>query len=611
MHTGHNILGKVFNPLLILILIGTLISCQYPPPPATPTPTTVSPPTVAVFEPSGTININGQQRFLFGANYPWYNYGTDFGESAWGYSGVSVKRSEIDSDFQLMSQMGIKVVRWFVFTDGRSAPEFATDGSVAGLDDKIFGDLDVALEIAQRYNIHLVFVLLDFKWLRQQEEDNGVMKGGHSDVIQIPEKRATFFQNALIPLLQRYGDNPYILSWEVINEPEWAVDDSTIETQEPMVRVPLESMQNFVSEAAQVIHSNTSKQLVTVGSASRRWWNFWEGKGLDLCQIHHYDWMEDNENSRLDFPYTSMGTNLPCIVGEFPSAGSTRSAEDYYRIIIDNGFMGAFPWSLRGTDPHSDLLSQTSTIQIWSERLVNYLEIPFPDGWVPPTALPTYTPEPTPLPTITVDPNLKDDSKYGFEVRQEDWAKQTYAKSLAVTDIHYVYPPDHPVFSGQYSLQLDVNLVPSKEPENPLNNGEVYVDIGKHPPSDNLPGLPNLENGIITCWVYLPKEAYAVNDNPWIAFQVFAKDDYVDPKDGQRSEYGAWTRVNADEVGEWIQISLSPRTFQPTGGWIDPRGFNPQVITLIGVKVGIDDFYAKQDVSYNGPVYIDACTWKE
>lgn len=604
MQPTHQSRIRALYPSVILLFLATLLGCKPPPPPpATATPTSI--PTVSALVPSGAMNIDGQKAFLFGGNYPWYNYGTDFGENAWGYSGVAAKRSDIEADFERMSDMGIRVVRWFVFVDGRAAPEFSTDGSVTGLDDKVFDDLDAALEIAQNHNIRLILVLLDFHWLAPQTVDEkGVVQGGHSDIIEDETKRQSFFQNALIPVIQRYGKNPYVLAWEVINEPEWAVDDPSTQPIQDLKLVPLATMQSFITDTANLIHQNGGKG-VTVGSASRVWWSLWENTGLNICQFHYYD--ERETDSPIDFPYGKMSTNLPCIVGEFPTAKTSHSLDDFYQTILNNGYAGAFPWSLRAGDGFSDMTSNAGAIQSWANRLGASIDIPLPIDWVPPTPLPTRTPTPTPLPTITLDPNLKDDSQYGFEIRQGDWTVQTYEDSQAVRSIQYVYQPDHPVYLGQYALQLNVNLVPK---DLNLSKGETYVDVVTHPPLDNTVGPYDLSNKAITCWVYLPKEAYSINNNPWIGLQVFAKDNFAGDG-GPRAEYGDWTRVAPNDVDKWIRITLKPRTFPSPNGWIDEkRGFDPTAINVIGVKIGVDDSYADPSVSYAGPIYVDACTWK-
>jgi len=562
----------------------------------------------------GRVNIESVPWFLFGANYPWHNYGNDFGENAWGHNGVSAVRAEVEADFEAMSAMGVRVVRWFVFTDGRAAPEFATDGSVSGLDDKVFPDLDAALDIAQKQNIRLILVLLDFHWLSPQQNKEGVLVGGHADTITDPAKRETFYRNALLPLLERYGRHPYILAWEIVNEPEWAMDDPDIQTDQPLVRIPLEAMQSFVTETTALIHTN-AEQYVTVGSASRRWWNFWENSGLDLCQIHYYPWME--KDSPLDFPSSGLNTMLPCILGEFPAADSgTEPAftlDQYYQTILDNGYAGAFPWSLRAEDEYSKLRESGSTVEAWARKLAGAVEIPTPAGWVTPlppteTLTPSSTPLPTDTPTSPSSPTAPlasptvfapggDSALYGFELRDGEWVAQTFDDSQAVTAVSRV---SSPVYSGNYALRLDVDLVPGDAHR---SKGEALVDLIAFEPLDGSVDPYDLHNSTITCWMYLPGEAYQRNHAPWIGFQVFAKD-----SEG-RSEYSSWLRVQVTHVDQWRSFQLKPRTYPPPDGYMG-KGFNPSDITIIGVKLGVDDGYAEPGISYQGIIYVDSCSWE-
>ena len=70
--------------------------------------------------------------YILGVNYPWLNYGHDFGATAWGHDGVSTDTSskQVDSDFAYLKSQGVHVVRWFLFGDCRAAPEFDANGKV-------------------------------------------------------------------------------------------------------------------------------------------------------------------------------------------------------------------------------------------------------------------------------------------------------------------------------------------------------------------------------------------------------------------------------------------------------------------------------------------------
>ena len=62
--------------------------------------------------------------YLLGVNYPWLNYGHDFGTTAWGHDGVSSPKSRdtVEADLAYLQSQGVHVVRWFVFGDGRASP---------------------------------------------------------------------------------------------------------------------------------------------------------------------------------------------------------------------------------------------------------------------------------------------------------------------------------------------------------------------------------------------------------------------------------------------------------------------------------------------------------
>ncbi len=59
--------------------------------------------------------------FSLGVNYPWLNYAEDFGSGPRGHLGVSSpeKFEKVRNDFAQMRQCGVRVVRWFLFADGR------------------------------------------------------------------------------------------------------------------------------------------------------------------------------------------------------------------------------------------------------------------------------------------------------------------------------------------------------------------------------------------------------------------------------------------------------------------------------------------------------------
>ena len=93
--------------------------------------------------------------FLLGCNYPWTllngvsNYGRDVGVTPEGiHAGLSTRRDLVASDFAAIRALGLKVLRWFVFCDGRAGIRFDNRGMPAELTKHVFDDLDVAVELA-------------------------------------------------------------------------------------------------------------------------------------------------------------------------------------------------------------------------------------------------------------------------------------------------------------------------------------------------------------------------------------------------------------------------------------------------------------------------------
>jgi hypothetical protein len=248
------------------------------------------------------------------------------------------------------------VVRIFVFCDGRASPMFSPDGKVAGLDDRFFSDFDALVDIAERNRILLIPVLLDFHWCARATAVSGVQLGGHANVIRDAAVRDTFLEGALKPLLQRYADRDAILAWDLVNEPEWAIRGIPGASEDTSDLVRFSEMRQFVAACTRHVNRFAPRQLVTVGSARRRWTALWTGLGLDLYQFHWYDRFEREEPFPWP-PYHELGLDKPCIIGEVPTAGTQYSAAQFISAAANAGYSGLLLWSYRGRDGASSLCS--------------------------------------------------------------------------------------------------------------------------------------------------------------------------------------------------------------------------------------------------------------
>lgn len=346
--------------VLLIALVILAASCTGPSAPS-PTPELPRP------HPEG-ISWQGGTWFLLGMNYPWHEYGNDFGNNARGSFGVHNESTyrAVDADFAKMSRMGVNTVRWFVFGDGSVGITYDNDGMPTGIDRNVFPDMDAALEIAQRHNIYLDLVLLDFLFMKDAEWKDGVQAGGHAKVINSDKGQKALVNKVFKPLFQRYGQNPYILSWEVMNEPEWAVSDFGKVDDRFSDPSTLDNFRQFTQRVADAVHEETDS-YVTIGTASLQWVSSWTDLNLDYYQAHYYDWMRSSQPDNLFHAEgDEIGLDRPVVVGEFPAAHSrTAELKHYLDTWYANGFAGAWPWSFKKVDgqgsPDGDTFSSWAT----------------------------------------------------------------------------------------------------------------------------------------------------------------------------------------------------------------------------------------------------------
>jgi len=147
--------------------------------------------------------------FSLGVNYPWQNYGQDFGCVSGAHRGVSLpaNRDLLLREFARIREAGATVVRWFLFGDGRGG-FLCENGIPRSPDLYLFRDIAAALQIAQQTQLQICFSLIDYLWL--QEHANKPPAHAHEHVLHFAAGREAFLHHVLIPLFHEFRAHPVI-----------------------------------------------------------------------------------------------------------------------------------------------------------------------------------------------------------------------------------------------------------------------------------------------------------------------------------------------------------------------------------------------------------------
>jgi hypothetical protein len=286
--------------------------------------------------------------FSLGVNYPWLNYGSDFGSSPGGHRGIGVPagRLRVDQDFAQIQEMGATVVRWFLFGDGRCG-FVSKEGIPERPDGSLLADVAATLQLAERYRLRLCFSLIDYLWL--QEHAGRRAPHAHEHVLHFPAGREAFLQNVLIPLFREFRGHPALFAWEIANEPEWAIRQFH---RKAVAKMHFAEFRAYAAEIARAIHEYADAP-VTLGSARLIWVRAWTELGLDYYQAHFYPAGETETRRDLAQQLAALPPlDKPLWLGELPARDPVRpeySLRESLDICRRAGLCGAAVW--RWTEP--------------------------------------------------------------------------------------------------------------------------------------------------------------------------------------------------------------------------------------------------------------------
>jgi hypothetical protein len=335
----------------------------------------------------GRFVVDGNKPiWINGANTPW-NKWNDFGggyNDAWW-----------DGHFAALRENGVNAVRvWVNCNNDQNAVIIDNNGMVSGVSDKHWADLDLFFATAEKHGIYIMATITSFDHFKNTGNRPAADKW--RAMVKTDETVDSFIEHYTVPFVNRYKDNPYLWSIDIMNEPDW------VHEEEQCGRLAWEDISRFFARNAAAIHEN-SPVLVTVGMAFPKYnadGGGYEGNKvsdaflqslyvnenayLDFWSPHYYDWV----GQWYGIPFTSaphgprseggwgLDGSKPAILAEHSANGSAGSTllDDFIN-LFENGWQGAMPWTSNGVDANGGLEELIPATRYIAEK---YPELVFP-----------------------------------------------------------------------------------------------------------------------------------------------------------------------------------------------------------------------------------------
>ncbi len=332
---------------------------------------------ITIFSYAQRISIEGNKFYvddneiwMNGVNTPW-DLWCDFGHPDFDYDWW-------DEEFASYEENHINLARVWIHCNGDISPNIDTSGYVSGVDDVFWDHMDYLFEISKKYGVYVMPALLSFD-ITKNTYDNYT---SWRNWLQSTDNIQSYIDNVLIPMVERYEDEPYLLGWEICNEPEWMFENDEHGPQS------FDDVQLMHAMFAAAIHENCSR-YVTTGSAAPKWnspiYDSWgdnegnmfsdsalaaaadnENAYLDFYQYHWYAW----QTEWMDSPWTKSTEEYevddrPVIVGECEGEDvcddfTCLTIAEEYEAAYQNGFDGVCGWKT-DTAVYNNIITATNS----------------------------------------------------------------------------------------------------------------------------------------------------------------------------------------------------------------------------------------------------------
>ncbi len=291
-------------------------------------------------------SVSGQNYFANGMNLAWLQYG---GVELLNWSADEARYIE---SLDEMANYGVNSVRWWLHTHTVNTPEFDASGMCTGIQPEALDAIKKALDLALERGIVVDLVLFTHNLFKTNAGENNYQR--NYDLVTDPVYTQAYIDNALIPMVEHVKGHPAIMSWEIMNEPEYATFPSGVALDDPTK----EELMQFFNLLSGAIHRTDRSARVTVGMGQFQNIATWctdedliasggDPDGiLDFYQGHYYG---HGTNPFTNTPADMGIADKPVLIGEFsglneggnPVAGVP---DDPYTVAYNNDYAGIMAW---------------------------------------------------------------------------------------------------------------------------------------------------------------------------------------------------------------------------------------------------------------------------
>ena len=237
-------------------------------------------------------------------------------------------------------------------------PTPAIEGLIITVDDSFWANTDDFVTILAESDVELYWTLISANFYGKKP----YRALGH-EIIRHPQ---SYFENAVIPLLERYAGSGVIWAIDCMNEPEAMIAGSDGNYQS--YGVSWDEMRSFLRYCADTVHAYAPGIAVSAGSG----WHDWDNVAAGRFSGLHFDFLDYHYYA--DAPaapaVASLGVELPVIIGECGQSSDSWDDELQHDALAgcfgsakSGGYAAALGWYLDyagSTNKHAHLNSDGS-----------------------------------------------------------------------------------------------------------------------------------------------------------------------------------------------------------------------------------------------------------